>query len=75
MGFSAKIPKKIPKQKNIDRLTYSEVLAKKLNVMDATAIALCRENHIPICVFNLFEKGAMLKAVCGQQKGSLVTGG
>jgi uridylate kinase len=72
--FSAD-PKKDPKAKKYDRLTYSEVLAKQLNVMDATAIALCRENQIPICVFNLFEKGAMLKAVCGQKKGTLVTGG
>ena len=37
-----------------------DVLNKKLNVMDATAIALCRENDIPICVFNLIQKGSML---------------
>jgi uridylate kinase len=55
-------------------LTFSEVLAKKLNVMDATAIALCRENHIPICIFNLFEEGAILKAVNRQNGGSLITG-
>jgi uridylate kinase len=57
------------------KLSYSDVLEKKLKVMDAAAIALCRENAIPICVFNLFEKGSMLKAVCGQKVGSLVTGG
>lgn len=73
-GIYSDDPKKNPQAKKFDRLTYSEVLAKNLNVMDATAIALCRENNIPICVFNLFEKGAMLKAVCGQQKGTLVTG-
>jgi uridylate kinase len=64
-----------PHAKKYDRLTYSEVLAQKLNIMDATAIALCRESQIPICVFNLFEKGAMLKAVCGHATGTLVTGG
>ena len=74
-GIYSEDPKKNPHAVKYDRLTYSEVLAKKLNVMDATAIALCRENHIPICVFNLFEQGAMLKAVCGQQTGTLVLGG
>jgi uridylate kinase len=73
-GIFSEDPKINPKAEKYEQLTYSEVLAKKLNVMDATAIALCRENHIPICVFNLFEKGAMLQAVCGQQKGTLVGG-
>lgn len=74
-GIFSDDPKKNPQAQKFDRLTYSEVLAKQLNVMDATAIALCRESQIPICVFNLFEQGAMLKTVCGQQKGSLITGG
>jgi uridylate kinase len=74
-GIFSEDPKKNLKAEKYERLTYSDVLAKKLNVMDATAIALCRENQIPICVFNLFERGAMLKAVCGQQTGSLVMGG
>jgi uridylate kinase len=74
-GIFSEDPKKNPTAEKFERLTYSEVLAKKLNVMDATAIALCRENQIPICVFNLFEQSAMLKVVCGQQKGSLVQGG
>lgn len=73
-GIFTDDPKLNPKAEKYEQLTYSEVLAKKLNVMDATAIALCRENHIPICVFNLFEQGAMLQAVCGQRKGTLVTG-
>jgi uridylate kinase len=74
-GIFSEDPKINPHAEKFDRLTYSEVLTKKLNVMDATAIALCRENQIPVCVFNLFEKGAMLKAVCGQPKGTLVMGG
>lgn len=73
-GIFSEDPKINPKAERYEQLTYSEVLAKKLNVMDATAIALCRENHIPICVFNLFEQGAMLEAVCGQRKGTLVMG-
>lgn len=72
-GIFSDDPKKNPQAVKYDRLTYSDVLSKQLNVMDATAIALCRENKIPICVFNVFEEKAMLKAVCGQQKGTLVT--
>ncbi len=72
-GIFSDDPKKNPHATKYDRLTYSEVLTQKLNVMDATAIALCRENEIPICVFNLFENGTMLKAVCGQPTGTLVT--
>jgi uridylate kinase len=67
-------PKKNSKAKKFNQLSYSEALAKKLNVMDATALALCRENHIPIYVFNLFEPGALKKAVCTQDGGTLVTG-
>jgi uridylate kinase len=73
-GIFSEDPKKNSQAKKFDQLTYSEVFAKKLNVMDATAIALCRENQIPICVFNLFEQGAMFKVVCGQKKGSLILG-
>ncbi|WP_316359400.1 UMP kinase [Candidatus Neptunichlamydia sp. REUL1] len=58
-----------------DHLTYGEVLTKDLHVMDGAAIALCRESDIPIHVFNLFEKGAMLKAVTDRKGGTLVTKG
>lgn len=74
-GIYSDDPKKNRKAVKYDSLTYSEVLAKKLNVMDATAIALCRENQIPIFVFNLFDKEALVKAVCHQEGGSLVMGG
>ena len=73
-GVYDKDPIKFRLAKKIDRLTYAEVLNQKLNVMDSTAIALCRENKIPIQVFNLFKKGSLLSAVTGQKVGSLVTG-
>jgi uridylate kinase len=73
-GVYSDDPKKNPKAIKYDKLTYQEALTKKLNVMDATAIALCRENHIPIYVFNLFEKGSMTKAIFENKGGSLVTG-
>lgn len=67
-------PKQNVKAKKFDQLTYSEVLAKNLRVMDSTAIALCAENKIPICVFNLFDPIALLHIVCGKPLGTLVTG-
>lgn len=73
-GIYDKDPRRFTSAKKFTQLTYAEVLAKKLNIMDATAIALCRENEIPIHVFNLFKKGALLNAVCHKKGGSIVTG-
>jgi uridylate kinase len=73
-GVYSDDPKTNPRAAKYAELSYSDVLAKKLNVMDATAISLCRDNRIPICVFDLFEKGAFLQAVCGKAIGSLVRG-
>jgi uridylate kinase len=73
-GIYSADPKKNPEAKKFPSLSYSDALAKQLNVMDASAIALCRESRIPIYVFNLFEEGALLKALCLQQGGTLVTG-
>jgi len=53
-------------------LTYNEVLNKELKVMDATAISLCKENNIPILVFNLLQEGNIKKVVLGQEIGSLI---
>lgn len=72
-GIYSDDPHKNPKAVKFKSLSYADVLTKNLKVMDATAIALCRENKIPIHVFNLFEKGAMLKAVCEKKGGTLVT--
>lgn len=73
-GIYDKDPLKHADAVKYSRLTYSDVLTKKLNVMDATAVALCRENSIPIGVFNLFEKGAMLRAALQQGVGTFVEG-
>ncbi len=67
-------PVKNPKAKKYSHLTYEEVLLRKLNVMDATAIALCRENRIPICVFDLFESDIIYRAIMGESVGTLVSG-
>ncbi len=56
-------------------LTYIEVLNKELKVMDSTAISLCMDNHLPIVVFNIMEKGNIKKVVCGEGIGTLVSTG
>ena len=57
----------------IDSLTHLEVLERRLNVMDATAISLCMDNKLPIIVFNLKTSGNVRRAVLGEQVGSMVT--
>ena len=57
-----------------DKISYTDVLAKNLKVMDATAISLCRENHLPIIVFNLNKSGNIRRVICGQSVGTIVRG-
>jgi uridylate kinase len=54
------------------KISYIDVLTKNLKVMDATAISLCRENLLPIIVFNMQKKGNIRKAICGQKIGTYV---
>jgi len=55
-----------------EKLTYDEVLKKNLRIMDHSAISLCSDNHIPIVVLNIFKRGYITKAVCGEQVGTLI---
>lgn len=73
-GIYNKDPMKHSDAKRFERISYNEVLSSQLQVMDATAIALCRENKIPIRVFNLFADQALVKAVCDDTVGTLVHG-
>ena len=59
-------PKKDPTAKRYDRLSYQEVLSRNLRVMDASAIALMRDNDIPIVVFSIRERGNLLRIVRGE---------
>jgi uridylate kinase len=59
-------PKKDPSATRYDTLSYQEVLAKDLKVMDASAISLMRDNHIPIVVFSIRERGNFAKALTGE---------
>lgn len=58
-----------------ERLTYDEVLEKKLGVMDLTAICLCRDHNMPVRVFNMNEAGALLRISLGGSEGTLVEKG
>jgi uridylate kinase len=55
------------------RLTFDRVLTDKLNVMDATAIVMCRDNRLPLRVFNLNNPGDLVRVVRGEDVGTLVT--
>lgn len=74
-GIYNKDPMKYSDAEKYETLTYSQALTEHLKVMDATALALCRENHIPIHVFNVFAKGALLKAVCEKAGGTILKQG
>ena len=72
-GIYDKDPIEFPDALKSDRLTYSAVLAQDLQIMDGAAIDLCRRSNIPIHVLNIFEKGALLKAVVEKKGGTIVT--
>ena len=55
-----------------DRLSYDEVIARKLGVMDTTAIVLCRDNNMPLRVLDMMKPGALMRAVKGEDEGTLV---
>jgi uridylate kinase len=57
-----------------ENITCNDVLVKQLKVMDATAISLCRENNLPIVVFNLQKAGNIKRVICGQPVGTVVRG-
>ncbi len=65
-------PKKDKTATKFDEITYIEVLNRKLNVMDSTATSLCMDNNIPILVFDINQKGNLLKAVSGENIGTIV---
>ena len=67
-------PKKNPGAKRYEVLGYTEVLARNLAVMDATAISLCRENKLPILVFDLTRQGNIVRALQGETIGTFVQG-
>ena len=73
-GIYSADPKLDPSAKRYDVLHYDQVLDQKLQVMDATAIVLCRENSMPLRVVDMTKPGSFLAAALGEQVGTLVTG-
>ncbi|MBI1173900.1 MAG: UMP kinase [Sideroxydans sp.] len=65
-------PKKDATATRYDKLDFNEAIAKDLKVMDATALTLCRDQRLPIIVFNIFKSGALKRVVMGEEEGTLV---
>ncbi len=66
-------PQRVPEAKMFSKITYLDVLSRRLAVMDTTAISLCMDNSLPIIVFNLNVPGNLKRVVCGEPVGSLVS--
>jgi uridylate kinase len=65
-------PKTHPDAMRYQRISFDEAIVKKLKVMDATALTLCRDQKLPICVFSIFKAGAWKRVVHGEDEGTLV---
>jgi uridylate kinase len=74
-GIYTDDPLKNPSAKRYDRLTFDQVLTDRLNVMDATSIVMCRDNNLPLQVFNLHNAGDLLRIVDGEDVGTVVSNG
>jgi uridylate kinase len=74
-GVYDKDPKKFPDAVKFDEIGYSDVLEKRLRVVDSTAITLCQENHLPIMVLDIFAPGNIKNAILGKKVGTLINEG
>lgn len=66
-------PEKDPSATKFDNLTFEEAYKKNLKIMDLTAFTMCKDNNMPICVYNASEKGALLKIIQGEKIGTIIT--
>lgn len=74
-GVYSADPEKVKDAQFYPRLTYDEALDQRLNVMDTTALVLCRDNNMPMRVMNIFEQGAVMQLMQGNDIGSLIERG
>ncbi len=65
-------PKKDPRATRYASVTFDEAITRNLQVLDATAFALCRDQKLPIKVFSIFKPGALRRVVMGEDEGTLV---
>ena len=68
-------PKKNPNAKRFEELGYDEVISRNLQVMDTAAFALCRDNKVPLRIYDMMQPGALMRILRGEQLGTLVHGG
>jgi uridylate kinase len=73
-GVYSDDPRKNPKAIRFERLSYGEVLARDLKVMDGAAVALARDNRLPIVVFSIEEQGSLLKVLRGEARATVIEG-
>jgi uridylate kinase len=71
-GVYSDDPNTNPDAEFFDELSYDQVLSQNLRIMDHAAISLCRDNHIPITVLNIFQRGNIAKALCGEHVGTKI---
>ncbi|HEY6967008.1 MAG TPA: UMP kinase [Burkholderiales bacterium] len=71
-GVYTSDPKKDPAAKRYGRVSFDEAIQRNLKVMDATALALCRDQRLPVNVFSIFRAGALARVVAGEDEGTLV---
>lgn len=72
-GIYTSDPKVDPSATRFNKLSFNEAINKNLQVMDATALTLCRDQKLPVNVFSLFKVGALKRVVMGEDEGTLVT--
>ena len=72
-GIYTADPEKDPTCHPYTEITFDEVISKKLNVMDMTAFTLCKENNLPIIVFDMNTEGNLERLIAGESLGTLVT--
>jgi len=74
-GIYTADPEKDPTATRYEKISYDEALSKNLKIMDLTAFALCKENNLPIIVFDMNKPGNLLRLINGESVGTLVTNG
>lgn len=71
-GIYSADPNRDPSAVKYDRIHFDEAIARRLQVMDATAFALCRDQRLPITVFSIFKPGALVRVLLGEAEGTMV---
>ncbi|MDR2911127.1 MAG: UMP kinase [Bacteroidales bacterium] len=71
-GIYTADPEKFPDAKKFDKISFDEIYSRNLKIMDITATTLCKENNLPVLVFNMDKKGNLLKVVKGENIGTIV---